>query len=382
METQAWIELKRGVVREILESHENGSAIVRLDISHPCKLAVVYAPLIGRVEAGDEVLVNTTACTLGLGTGGYHFVVCKLNVEDNAFSSKGHGMKLKYTPLQMQVLLSEEEGSGYHAHYNLPVDFRGKLVYIGELHSMLGPLCAYLKFFSEGQVSIAYVMTDHGALPLSFSKSVGMLKKKGLLDVTVTTGNAFGGDYECVNIYTALKAALNVANCDVAIVAMGPGILGTGTAFGFSGLELGLYVNLVVASGGKALYIPRLGFSDARERHIGISHHSITVLKHIVRYPMPLVLPLMDKPKMKKVMEQLKSNRLLSRYRPIFLSGGDIRKALTHYGLVPTTMGRGIEQEPYFFYALGAAGCYGLTRVLRLGRGKPKGQVINSPQGS
>ncbi len=366
MAIPAWIELKRGIVREILESNEGGTAIVRLDIHHPCKLAVVYVPLTGWVGVGDEVLVNTTACSLGLGTGGYHFVVCNLNGKDNAFVSKGHGMKLKYTPLQMQLLLSEEEESPHHAHYSQPIDFRGKLVYVGELHSMLSPLCAYLKYFSGGNISIAYVMTDHGALPISFSRNVDLLKKKGLLDVTVTTGNAFGGDYECVNIYTALKAALNVANCDVAIVAMGPGILGTGTKFGFSGLELGLYVNLVAALGGSTVYIPRLGFGDTRERHIGISHHSITVLKDIIQYPIPLVLPLMDRPKLLRVVKQLKDSQLLAKHRTIFLSGRDIRDALEHYGLAPTTMGRGIDEEPYFFYALGAAARYGLTEVLKI----------------
>lgn len=366
MRIPVWIELKRGVVKEIVESDERGTMVVRLDIHHPHKLAVVYAPLTGWVEVGDEVLVNTTACSLGLGTGGYHFVVCNLNMRDRAFVSKGHGMKLKYTPLQMQILLSEEEESPHHAYYNQPIDFRGKLVYVGELHSMLAPLCAYLKYFSEGKVSIAYIMTDHGALPISFSRIVGLLKRKGLLDVTVTSGNAFGGDYECVNIYTALKAALNVANCDVAIVAMGPGILGTGTTFGFSGLELGLYVNLVAALGGNVLYIPRLGFGDARERHIGISHHSITVLKHIIHHPIPLVLPLMDKSKLRRVIKQLEDSRLLAKYRAVFLSGSDIRKALKHYGLAPTTMGRGIDEEPYFFYALGAAARYGLTQVLQI----------------
>lgn len=361
-----WIELKRGVVKEILESNENGTAIVRLDIHHPCKLAVVYAPLTGQVGIGDRVLVNTTACSLGLGTGGYHFVVGNLEKKDNAFVSNGHGMKLKYTPLQMQLLLSEEEKSPHHAHYSQPIDFQGKMVYVGELHSMLPPLCAYLKYFSGNSISIAYVMTDHGALPISFSRNVGLLKKNGLLDVTVTTGNAFGGDYECVNIYTALKAALNVADCDVAIVAMGPGILGTGTKFGFSGLELGLYVNLVAASGGSVMYVPRLGFGDNRERHIGISHHSITVLKDIIQYRLPLVLPLMDKPKLLRIMRQLKDNCLLSKYRVIFLSGQDIRVALKHYNIASTTMGRGIDEDPYFFYALGAAARYGLTEVLKI----------------
>ncbi|MBM7581313.1 hypothetical protein JOD02_000136 [Caldicoprobacter guelmensis] len=361
MEIPTWIELKRGVVKERLEYGEKGMAVVRLEIDHPCKLAVVYLPLTGGVDVGDEVLVNTTACSLGLGTGGYHFVVCNFNMKDSLFVSKGHGMKLKYTPLQMQLLLSEEEESPYHNYYNQPIDFQGKLVYVGELHSMLPPLCAYLKYFSGRSISIAYVMTDHGALPITFSRNVTLLKNKKLLDVTVTSGNAFGGDFECVNIYTALKAALNVAGCDVAVVTMGPGILGTGTTFGFSGLELGLYVNLIAALGGRVVYIPRIGFNDVRERHRGISHHSITVLRDIIQYPLTLVLPLMDKPRQRAVIKQLKANGLLAKYTTAFLSGRDMRKAMEYYQLDSTTMGKSIDEEPYFFYAIGAAARYGLT---------------------
>jgi len=364
MEMPVRIELKRGVVKEITETGMGEIAVLRLDIDHPCKLAILYFQLTGPVSIGDEVLVNTTACSLGLGTGGYHFVVCNFNLRDSLFTKKGHGMKLKYTPLQMQILLSEEQESPHHACYNHPIDFKGKLVYIGELHSMLLPLCAYLKYFSDSNVSIAYIMTDHGALPISFSKNVSLLKQNRLVDVTVTSGNAFGGDYECVNIYTSLKAALNVANCDIAIITMGPGILGTDTAYGFSGLELGLYVNLVAASGGNVVYIPRVGFSDSRQRHFGISHHSLTVLRDVIQYSLPLVLPLMDKYSQRKVVEQLRQNILLHKHRAIFLNGRDIKQALEHYNLVPTTMGKGMEREPYFFYTLGAVGYYGLKRVL------------------
>ena len=37
--------------------------------------AVAFTQLVGRVEVGDRVLVNTTGVALGLGTGGFHLVV-------------------------------------------------------------------------------------------------------------------------------------------------------------------------------------------------------------------------------------------------------------------------------------------------------------------
>lgn len=369
MEIPAWIEFKKGVVEEIVEFISQGTIIVKLNIHHSCKLAVLYSQLTGPVKPGDIVLVNTTACSLGLGSGGYHFVMSNLSLDKNIFLANGHGMKLKYTPIQMQTLYSEEKDSPHHTYYNSPIDFSGKLVYIGELHSMLAPLCAYLKFVSDSNIRIAYIMTDHGALPIKFSKTVTKLKKNNLLDATITIGNAFGGDYECVNIYSGLKAALNIANCQITIISMGPGILGTETTFGFSGLELGLYVNLIAGLGGNVLYIPRIGFFDNRRRHQGISHHSLTVLKHIIQYPLPLVLPLMGITQHNKIMSQLIQEGLTHKHRIVFLKGTGMKEALTHYHLHPTTMGRGIDQEPYFFYTLNAIGLYGLRKICKNKKG-------------
>ena len=80
-------------------------------------------------------------------------------------------------------------------------------------------------------------MTDGAALPIYLSKNVDTLKKKGLIDNTITIGSAFGGDYECINIYTALITAKEVLKADVVFVSMGPGIAGTGTKYGFTGIE-------------------------------------------------------------------------------------------------------------------------------------------------
>ena len=51
----------------------------------------------------------------------------------------------------------------------------------------------------------------------------------------VTVGQAFGGDLEAVTVHTGLLAARHVLGADLAIVTQGPGNLGTGTPWGFSG---------------------------------------------------------------------------------------------------------------------------------------------------
>ena len=40
-------------------------------------------------------------------------------------------------------------------------------------------------------------------------------------------------------MYSALAVARHVIGADAAVVAMGPGIVGTGTRLGFSGIEVG-----------------------------------------------------------------------------------------------------------------------------------------------
>ena len=82
-------------------------------------------------------------------------------------------------------------------------------------------------------------MTDGAGLPLALSDLVADLRDRELLDATVTCGHAFGGDYEAVSIFSALAVARHVAAADVAVVAMGPGIVGTNTRLGFTGMEVG-----------------------------------------------------------------------------------------------------------------------------------------------
>src|SRR5262249_60846677 len=59
-------------------------------------------------------------------------------------------------------------------------------------------------------------------------------------------------------------------------VAQGPGNLGSGTRWGFSGAACGEAVNAVAALGGRPVASLRISEADPRPRHRGISHHSLT----------------------------------------------------------------------------------------------------------
>jgi hypothetical protein len=128
----------------------------------------------------------------------------------------GHIIKMRYTPLQHKVMTWEEK-CGTESN-NCKTKYRGLHVpvVIGELHSMLAPFARTLKLLNN-KYRIIYIMSDSASLPLSFSRTVRLLKKTGVLSGTITAGHAFGGDLECINIYTALIAAREELKADVII---------------------------------------------------------------------------------------------------------------------------------------------------------------------
>jgi hypothetical protein len=217
---------------------------------------------------------------------------------------------------------------------------------------MLAPLCQVLK---TRELKVVYVMTDGAALPISFSRTVDWLKKNNLLEGTVTVGNAFGGDLEAVNVYSGMLAAKEVLQADVIIVTMGPGIVGTGTKWGFTGVEQGEILNAAETLNGIPVAIPRIGFSDQRPRHRGISHHTITVLSRICRAQAIVPLPLLEEKKMSVIMEQIEKAGIFKSYGFCIEDSQQFIDLFKESELKLTTMGRGVDEEKDFFLTLGAA---------------------------
>ena len=122
-------------------------------------------------------------------------------------------------------------------------------------------------------------MTDGAALPLALSDLVAQLRARDLLDATITCGHAFGGDYEAVSVYSALAVRTDIAHADAAVVAMGPGVVGTATRLGFSGIEVGPVLDAAAGLRGIPIACLRVSFADrSRIAHRGVSHHSLTAL--------------------------------------------------------------------------------------------------------
>jgi hypothetical protein len=355
------IIFKKAIVRRIINTAD-GVTEVEIDIEGAPAKAVNYDEMTGPVAVGDEAVVNTTAGALSLGSGGFHFVLWNLSANGPVGAGPGHLMKLRYTPLQHAGLSVEEEKSPHHQVLRDCVDIAGQPVVACGLHSQLLPVAATIKAL-DPDVTVAYVMTDGGALPAKFSRTVRWLKQEGFLSTVITAGQAFGGDLEAVNIYSALAAARWAVKADITITAMGPGIAGTGTALGHTGLEPGQVVNAVCSLGGQPIVPLRLSQRDERRRHYGVSHHSITALTTAALGRALVPIPeLSGQPAdfARLLHEQLDRAGIAQRHRLRSINNTVTLSALNEIELAggpkASTMGRGAAEEPAFFLAAGAAG--------------------------
>jgi len=345
------LELKKAIIVEEIFSRPDISAYWAM-VDGAEEKCIAFNGLTPPLLPGDQVLLNTTAVSLKLGSGGYHFVLANLNHVQHSVRPGGHIMKMRYTPMQIKVLSAEEPDSPFHEQLLTAESLDKTPVLAVTLHSMLAPLCLKLR---EDNLKVAYIMTDGAALPIAFSETVEWLKKERLLCGTVTIGHAFGGDLEAVNIYSGLLAAKIAFEPDVIIAGMGPGIVGTGTKWGFTGIEQGEILNAIEALGGVPVAVPRISFADKRQRHQGISHHTITVLSKVCRVEAVLPLPELEEDKTAYILGQLRQAKLLDKY---FCSVEKVSNGLDYLATDShriTTMGRGAEEDPDFFLSLAAA---------------------------
>ena len=320
------VTLRRGTVTAISERHDG---LVRLDVDG--RACVAYPGVTGPVALGDDVLVNVQAVELGLGTGGYDVLHANLTRGLGLAADEGaHVMKLPYTSLQHAIRHAEESWS------EEPVaDLRGLPVVCCSLHSQVAPACAGL---GRG-LRAAYVQLGGGALPVPLSDSVRALRADGRLETTIAVGPCFGGELACVSVASALTTA-SAAGMDAVVCAIGPGVVGTGSRFGHGALAAAEAVNAAGSLGGAPVLAPRVSSADERERHRGLSHHTLAVLELVpggasVAWPAGLDAP--------------------SELGPVEVVDASSWRADCE-GLDLSHMGRGPDEEPWFFAAAFAAG--------------------------
>ncbi|MFY1650082.1 DUF3866 family protein [Solwaraspora sp. WMMB762] len=322
--------------------------------------AVAYPALVGEPEPGDRVLLNVSALLMGLGTGGYALVVAvpdrlPPDPPGGRDRSDGHLVKARYTPLQAIVCGVDEEASPHRQVLADAEDLAGMPVVTADLHSALPAIVAGV-LADRPRLRVGYVMTDGGALPAGFSRTLDGLS--ATLAGTVTVGQCFGGDLEATTVHSGLLAARHVLAADVTVVCQGPGNLGTGTRWGFSGVGVGEAVNAAAVLGGRPVGALRISADDPRPRHRGLSHHSGTAYGWVALAPADLVVPA-DLPaeiadEVTAALRQLVSP--IGRHRAVRVATDGLDAALRASPVPLRTMGRDLAGDHAYFLACAAAG--------------------------
>ncbi|MFV1990856.1 MAG: DUF3866 family protein, partial [Acidimicrobiales bacterium] len=323
---------RKGTVTAVL-SERPGLQKVEVDRER----AYVLTQLTGSVSQGDEVLLNTTAVDLRLGTGRWHFVHWNLSRDEFEVTGPGHIMKLRYTSLQADTGAAEE-----HAGLEVSASLSGTPVVVLPLHSLLAPVVVALKDLVP-EARIAYVMTDASALPVALSDLVHDLVSRKLVDLTITAGQAFGGDLEAVNSASGMH--LGSQRADIVVVGMGPGNVGTSSTLGFASLEIANLSDNALSLGGVATVCLRWSDVDPRARHQGLSHHLVTALRMASR-PTNLAVPAGDRSE--EIIDVLEREGLADLHRVVTCDAPDAVGLLERHGLHVTSMGHPLSDDPIF----------------------------------
>jgi Protein of unknown function (DUF3866) len=358
--TPSWgrpmLKLRRGVVT----AAEPEAAWQRLtvEVDGEARPAQADTALVGPCHPGDEVIVNTEALDLRLGSGGADIVHVNLTRGLQGRGTPGaHVMKLNYSSLQHAVL--PVEGRELRTPLAKPVG-------VFQLHGQLAPL-AWALVQARPNARVGYVQTAGGALPGAMSDTVRQLLERGLLAGHTTAGPAYGGRQEAITTAGALHDGLAEEGWDVALAGPGPGILGSASALGHGGLTALDSVHAALALGCATVLTARMSSGDPRERHRGLSHHTRTVLDLLLA---PVTLPVPQGIAVFAEMDGIGPALDAARAR----GHGVVEVAVDvdgyrASGLPTRTMGRTLDEDRLFFSAALAAG--GVLADLRSAEAAP-----------
>jgi Protein of unknown function (DUF3866) len=328
------LDLRRGVVLSV------EPLLVKVGDEH--RPAWADPVLIGEVHPGDEVVVNVAARDLGLGSGGFDVVHANLTRLEGSARGEEHVMKLNYSSLQHAV----EPVEGVDESVGLRNRRSQVRVLVLPLHGHLAP-AAWAAAEAKPGIKVGYVQTGGGALPGSFSRDVAELRRRGLLCGHVTAAPAYGGEHDALSTVGALDAAARLG-WDAALVGPGPGIIGSNTEFGHGGMAALDSAHAALSLGMPTWISPRMSAADPRERHIGLSHHTYTVLELLLA-AVDVGCP-SDFPDAAAELENAREDRHHLHLHHVELD------AYAASGLPTKTMGRTLAEDPLFFAAPLAAG--------------------------
>ena len=127
---------------------------------------------------------------------------------------------------------------------------------------------------------------------------------------------------------------------------MGPGIVGTATRLGFSGIEVGPILDAAVGLQGTPIACLRTSFADPRERHRGISHHSATALTIATRSSVLVPIATVGGDEERHLRKDLDASGIAARHEVVDVAPVGIVELMEGLDLNVVSMGRPARRRP------------------------------------
>jgi hypothetical protein len=294
------LKLRPGIVVEVLDRppalEREQRVLVQLtgaDRAGERREAVADVALVGRAELGDRVVVNVQALDLGLVSEALpacdvvhvnmtRGLASEAHPTSEAHPPGAHAMKLDHTSLQHAVEAVDDE------RLELPLE---NPVAVLALHRQLAAVAWAFAQAAPGR-TLGYVQSDGGALPGGHSRTVALLRDRGLLAGHLTAGACFGGEGEAISTVGAIHHGSRTLGWDAVVCGPGPAVTlpGVGTSLGHGGMAALDSAHVALALGCPTLLVPRMSSGDEGPRRRGISHHTVTVLDLLLE-PVTVALP-------------------------------------------------------------------------------------------
>jgi hypothetical protein len=118
-------------------------------------------------------------------------------------------------------------------------------------------------------------------------------------------------------------------------------------------------VNATAVLGGRPVASLRLSFADPRDRHQGVSHHSLTAYGRVALAACDVVIPELPEPQASRVAAD--AAPLAERHRLITVPVDGLEEALRACPVGLSTMGRGLDEDLAYFLAAAAAGRHAVS---------------------
>ena len=299
--------------------------------------------LIGPVALGDRVVVNTTAVELGLGTGGWHVVHWNLAAGSGREAGPGHVMKSRYTRCRPTSARSEE----HWAELADVTSIDGMPVVAAALHSQLPAVAVAFKRRPARRAARVRDDRRRGVAaralrPRVRAAAASVARRDDHVRACVRRRLRSG-----VGLQRARGRALRSRTPTRRSWRWGRASSAPRPGSASAASRSGRCSTPSAGLGGTPIVALRVSFADPRERHRGVSHHSLTTLTIATRSRVTIALPCVGGDEEAQLRADLADARTRRAPRHRRRRAGRRRSALLEsHGLHVVSMGRPAADDP------------------------------------